>query len=56
MLIAAPVEAIVGVNPEMVGAPELGKTVKLALLLAEPEGDVTVIAPVLLPAGTKAIT
>lgn len=45
---------IVGVNPVIVGAPELAATVKTPLLVTEPEGVVTVIGPVVAVAGTAA--
>jgi hypothetical protein len=41
-----------GVKPVIVGPPELAFTVKLALLVAEPAGVVTLIGPVVAPAGT----
>jgi hypothetical protein len=41
-----------GVKLVIVGAPELALTVKFALLVAEPKGAVTLIGPVVAPAGT----
>src|SRR5258708_22434245 len=50
---ALPAEPIEGVKPVITGAPEeLAPTVKDVLLMAEPFGLVTVIGPVVAPAGT----
>jgi len=48
-----PASPIVGVNPVMLGALGL-PTVKELLLVADPEGEVTLIGPVVAPAGTVA--
>jgi hypothetical protein len=52
MATAVPAVPIVGVNPVMVGAPVEPTTVKAVLLVAEPAGVVTVMGPVVAPAGT----
>src|SRR5215471_14716764 len=49
---AVPAVPIVGVKLVIVGAPESVATVKLLALVAEPAGAVTVIGPVVAPAGT----
>ena len=53
MVSGDPTAAIAGVNPEMVGSPELAVTVK-GLAFADPAGVVTPIAPEpgTAPAGT----
>ena len=51
---AVPAVPIVGVNPVIVGAPVPAVTVNGVLLVAEPPGAVTVIGPVVAPAGTLA--
>jgi hypothetical protein len=48
-------DPIVGVKLEIVGAPAVGATVNDALLVALPEGDVTLIVPVVAEAGTVAV-
>ena len=49
---AVPDVAIVGVNPVMVGAPVGDDTTNGSLLMADPAGEVTLIVPVVAPAGT----
>src|SRR5262249_13493269 len=49
---ALPTVPITGLKPETVGAPGLAKTVKFVALVAVPAGAVTVIGPVVAPAGT----
>jgi hypothetical protein len=49
---AVPGAPILGLNPVIVGAPVDDVTVKTELLLAEPPGEVTAIAPVVAPLGT----
>ena len=44
--------AIAGLNPEIAGAPFGGDTINEVLLVAEPAGEVTLIVPVVAPAGT----
>lgn len=53
MAMVAPVLARVGENPVMVGGFGLGRTVKLALLVAVPAGVVTATSPVVAPVGTE---
>jgi hypothetical protein len=52
---AVPGVPMAGVNPLMVGAPVVEVTVNTALLVAEPVGVVTPIAPVVAPAGTLVV-
>ena len=52
MAMVAPCNAIVGEKPVMVGGAAFGCTVKIALLVALPAGEVTVIGPVVAPVGT----
>jgi hypothetical protein len=47
-----PTDPLVGVNPVMVGGTV---TVKVPLLVAVPAGVVTLIVPVVAPAGTGAV-
>ncbi|MFZ0747964.1 MAG: hypothetical protein WAM70_01295, partial [Pyrinomonadaceae bacterium] len=50
---AVPAGPIVGVKPEIEGAPVvLAPTVKEVLLVADPFGEVTAIGPVVAPDGT----
>jgi hypothetical protein len=52
MVTVVPAAPIAGVNPEIVGVPLSAVTVNGAELVTEPTGDVTVIVPVVAPAGT----
>jgi hypothetical protein len=55
MMTAAPAGAMEGVNPEIVGGLiGLPPTVKEVALVADPDGAVTAIGPVVAPAGTVA--
>ena len=54
MVTVAPTRPLVGVNEEIVGAG--GVTVKSPALVAVPPGVVTVIFPVVAPAGTVVLT
>ena len=51
---AVPAVPMAGVKLVIVGAPEFAATVKLVVLVADPEGLVTVIGPVVAAAGTVA--
>ena len=53
MVTTVPTGPLVGVKDEIVGA---GMTVKLEALVAVPPGVVTVMGPVVAPAGTVAVT
>jgi hypothetical protein len=51
---AAPAAPIVGVKPVIDGAPKAADTVKGVLLVADPDGVVTAIDPLVAAAGTVA--
>ena len=52
MVTLVPATPIVGVNPVIVGAPGV-PTTNAVLLVADPAGEVTLIGPVVAPAGTE---
>jgi hypothetical protein len=52
MVTAVPMAPIAGLRLVMVGAPLVAVTTKLVLLVADPAGAVTLIGPVVAPAGT----
>jgi hypothetical protein len=52
MVTLVPATPIVGVNPVIVGAPGV-PTTNAVLLVAVPAGEVTLIGPVVAPAGTE---